>query len=359
MFALSDLALPIVQAPMAGGPSTPALAVAVSEAGGLGLLAAGYKSAAAVRDDIRSVRAATDRAFGVNLFVPAPAPAAPPPLDGYLSEIEPEARRLGVAVGDPRHDDDDWSAKLEVVIAERVSVVSFTFGCPEAATLTALHEAGIAAWVTVTSVEEALEAAGAGADALVVQGVEAGGHRGGFRDDDDSAAGIGLIALLRLVAHAVARPLVATGGIADGAAVAAVLCAGASAAQVGTALMLADEAATTPAQRELLAEPGPTALTRAFTGRRPGAWSTASCASTTRRRRRPTRTSTTRRAACARRPASAETPTRSTCGPVRRTSSPRPGRRARSWPRWPPRPGGASRTCGAGWGEEGGVGASG
>lgn len=267
MFALSDLALPIVQAPMAGGPSTPALAVAVSEAGGLGLLAAGYKSAAAVRDDIRSVRAATDRAFGVNLFVPAPAPAAPPPLDGYLSEIEPEARRLGVAVGDPRHDDDDWSAKLEVVIAERVSVVSFTFGCPEAATLTALHEAGIAAWVTVTSVEEALEAAGAGADALVVQGVEAGGHRGGFRDDDDSAAGIGLIALLRLVAHAVARPLVATGGIADGAAVAAVLCAGASAAQVGTALMLADEAATTPAQRELLAEPGPTALTRAFTGR--------------------------------------------------------------------------------------------
>jgi nitronate monooxygenase len=120
--------------------------------------------------------------------------------------------------------------------------------------------------VTVTSAAEAATAEQAGADALVVQGTEAGGHRGAFVDGDD-AAGTGLLALLRLVARTSALPLIATGGVADGAAVAAVLCAGARAAQIGTALMLAPEAGTPEAQRALMTEPISTRLTRAFSGR--------------------------------------------------------------------------------------------
>jgi nitronate monooxygenase len=120
--------------------------------------------------------------------------------------------------------------------------------------------------VTVTDVDEAREAEGAGADALVVQGIEAGGHRASFVDREE-AEGLGLLALIRLVAATVRVPLVATGGIADGAGVAAVLAAGASAAQIGTAFMLATEAGTHPAHRKALGAGTPTALTRAFTGR--------------------------------------------------------------------------------------------
>ncbi len=146
-------------------------------------------------------------------------------------------------------------------------MASFTFGCPDRSIVDRLHRSDVAVWVTITNVDEALAAAGAGADALVVQGTEAGGHRGGFVEDGSDEGGIGLLALLRVVARATPLPLIATGGVADGAALAAVLCAGASAAQVGTALMLAPEAGTPDAQRAVLAERRPTRVTRAFTGR--------------------------------------------------------------------------------------------
>jgi nitronate monooxygenase len=266
MFSLDHLPEPIVQAPLAGGPSTPELAIAVCEAGGLGFVAAGYKSAEALREQIETVRAATDRPFGVNLFVPSPTPADPVAVRAYLQELEPEARRQGAELGAPRFDDDDWERKLDVVCDQPVAVVSFTFGSPPAAAVDRLHQADISVWVTITHAREAEQAQEVGADALVVQGLEAGGHRGGFADDD-GAGGTGLLALLRVVGRAVSLPLVASGGIADGAAVAAVLCAGASAAQIGTALMLAPEAGTNEAQRALLTEPIPTRLTRAFTGR--------------------------------------------------------------------------------------------
>jgi nitronate monooxygenase len=268
MFELRTLEEPIVQAPLAGGPSTPELAVAVCGAGGLGFLAAGYKRAEAVRAQIAAVRAETDDAFGVNIFVPSPEPVDPKTLSGYLKELAPDVERHEVELGEPRHEDDDWERKLELVCDQGVAVVSFTFGCPDAAVLERLHESGIAVWITVTDRDEALQAQAAGADALVVQGTEAGGHRGGFADSDDAgAAGSGLLALLRVIAGGVPLPLVAAGGIADGAAVAAVLCAGASAAQIGTALMLAPEAGTDPAHRALMTEPLSTDLTRAFTGR--------------------------------------------------------------------------------------------
>ncbi len=266
-FELTALPLPIVQAPMAGGPSTPELAVAVSEAGGLGFLAGGYKRAPAVRNEIAAVRARTSAPFGVNLFVPAAEPTDPAALRDYLNRIAPEAERQGAELGEARFDDDDWDAKLEAMYEERPAVASFTFGCPAASVVNRLHGLGVAVWVTVTNVPEALVVCEAGADALVVQGTEAGGHRGGFVDDGSEEGGIGVLALLRLVARATPLPLIASGGVADGAALAAVLCAGAGAAQIGTALMLAPEAGTAEAQRALLAERRPTRVTRAFTGR--------------------------------------------------------------------------------------------
>ena len=263
---LRTLAEPIVQAPLAGGASTPRLAAAVSSGGGLGFLAAGYKTVAAVRQNIESLRSLSDAPFGLNVFAPpAPAPEAGL-LEAYAAELKPESQRYGAALGEPRHDDDEFAAKFELAREERVPIVSFTFGCPEPSVVGALHEAGCDVWVTVTNVEEAARAESVGADALVVQGLEAGGHRAYF-SDDESAEDLGLLAALRLIAERVEPPLIAAGGVADGAGVAAVLCAGALAAQIGTALMLSPEAGTSEAHRAALAAPGRTDLTRAFSGR--------------------------------------------------------------------------------------------
>src|SRR5581483_10470604 len=150
--------------------------------------------------------------------------------------------------------------------AEPVPVVSFTFGCPPAEVIAGIREAGAEAWVTVTTPAEARIARDAGADALALQGIEAGGHRASFADEDD-AEGYGVLALLRLVATEIDLPLVATGGIADGAGIAAVLVAGASAAQLGTAFLRAPEAGTNATHAAALEAETPTALTRAFTGR--------------------------------------------------------------------------------------------
>jgi nitronate monooxygenase len=238
----------------------------VANAGGLGFLAAGYKTTAAVRYDIHALRALADAPFGVNIFAPpgpAPDPAA---VGGYAATLRAEAERYAVELGDPRHDDDEFGAKVELVREERVPVVSFTFGCPAPELVDRLKTAGCDVWVTVTNPDEAAEAESAGADALVVQGFEAGGHRGYFRDEVD-AAELGLLAALRLVARRVGIPLIAAGGIADGASVAAVLAAGAAAAQVGSAFMLSPEAGTSEPHRDALAREGNTRLTRAFSGR--------------------------------------------------------------------------------------------
>ncbi len=264
-FSISQLEHPIVQAPLGGGPSTPALAGAVSEAGGLGFLAAGYRSVAAVREEIGELRRLTERPFGINLFVPGPALADRGAVEAYASTLKGEAERYGVELGEPVHDDDGWDEKLALFAEERVPVVSVTFGLPSADAVEALHGAGCALWVTVTTAAEAAAAQEAGADALVVQGVEAGGHRGSF--DEGSPGDVGLLALLQLVRSATDLPLVATGGIATGRGVAAVLAAGAAAAQLGTAFMLTPEAATSPAHRDVLRGVGPTSLTRAFPGR--------------------------------------------------------------------------------------------
>lgn len=258
--------VPIVQAPLAGGASTPLLAAAVAGAGGLGFLAAGYKTADAVADDIRALRSLTSEPFGMNVFAPPGSKCDRDAVLGYAERLRSEAERYGVALGEPSHDDDEFDAKLELVIRERVDVVSFTFGCPSLEVVDRLHEAECHVWVTITSPDEALRARAVGADALVVQGFEAGGHRGYFMDRLD-AQDLGLLVLLRLVASRVDLPLVAAGGIVDGASLAAVLCAGAVAAQIGTALMLTPEAGTSAPHRAALRAGGRTELTRAFSGR--------------------------------------------------------------------------------------------
>jgi nitronate monooxygenase len=263
---LNDLDHPIIQAPLAGGPSTPELTAAVGGAGGLGFLAAGYQTAPAMRAEIRQVRQLTDAPFGVNVFVPGTAAVNSGRLSAYLERLQVEADRYGVEVGSADYDDDEWGPKLTVLHREQVPVVSFTFGCPPAEVIASLHDTGAEAWVTVTDLAEAHAAAGAGADALILQGIEAGGHRATFVDRD-GAEGFGILVLMRLVAAEIDLPLIASGGLGNGPAIAAVLAAGARAAQLGTAFMRAPEAGTHPAHREALAEEEPTALTRAFSGR--------------------------------------------------------------------------------------------
>jgi nitronate monooxygenase len=244
---------------MAGGPTTPALVTAALEAGAFAFLAAGYRSADELAVHFAEVRAATDRPFGVNLFVPGPDDADP-------AEIMAYARRVGANPADAHWSDDDWAAKLELVVREAPAAVSFTFGCPPSEVIAALRARGIEAWCTVTTAAEAQLAIAAGADVLVAQGAEAGGHQGSFDDTDDDP--LPLVDLLHAVRSVAELPLVGAGGIATAERVQAVLDAGAVAAQVGTALMLCPEAGTSAAQRAAMHGAEPTALTRAFTGRR-------------------------------------------------------------------------------------------
>ncbi|GAA4876614.1 NAD(P)H-dependent flavin oxidoreductase [Saccharopolyspora cebuensis] len=266
---IAQRSAPVIAAPMAGGISTPELAAAVSSAGGLGFLAAGYLGPDALAERIARVRALTAEPFGVNLFVPG----EPSGLDlaDYQERVAAEAARLGVEPGAAAWDDDHYRAKLELVVSEAIPVVSFTFGLPEPSDVERLHAVGAEVVGTVTTPAEARRAAEVGVDALCVQGIEAGGHRAVLVDDGTSPAGgpeLGLLAALRSVAAEVDLPLIAAGGLARGADIAAVLAAGAVAAQLGTAFLVTDEAGTNPVQRaEVLAGTRDTALTRAFSGR--------------------------------------------------------------------------------------------
>lgn len=264
---LDGLAHPIVLAPMAGGPSTPALAAAVSAAGGLGILAGAYRAPDALRADIEAARRHTRAPLGLNLFVPDRREAPAAAVSAYAERMAAEGARYGAEPATVRtDDDDDWHEKLAIAAEGGVQVLSLTFGCPDPAELGEVRRAGAEVWITVNTPDEAEEAAAAGADVLVVQGIEAGGHQGGWREPDDPPA-LGLVALVRQVSRRVVLPVVAAGGLSDGEAVAAALAAGADAAQAGTAFLRADEAGTHPAYRASLEAGGRTALTRAFSGR--------------------------------------------------------------------------------------------
>lgn len=265
---LRDLEVPVVGAPMAGGATTPALVVAVSGAGGLGSLAAGYKTADQVAADVRAVRADLSVPFALNLFLLEPYVPDATLLSAYSRSLEPEADRLGAQLGEPRWDDDDWRAKLDLVFDLRPEVVSFTFGCPSPDVLRRLADVDVHTTVTVTSLAEGREAADRGATSLAVQGPGAGAHRGSW-DLDATPDPTPLLDLVSAVVAAVDVPVVAGGGLAAAADVAAVIARGAVAALVGTAFLLADEAGTNPVHRAALTDPAfpTTDVTRAYTGR--------------------------------------------------------------------------------------------
>jgi nitronate monooxygenase len=241
----------IVVAPMAGGPTTTDLVIAATGAGALGFLAAGYKTPEAMTREITAVRAATDEPFGVNGR-----------LARYLNS-------LGLALGDASWDDDGFDGKITALLADPPAVTSFTFGCPAARVIRALQDAGSAVVVTVTTAAEAVMAAAAGADALCVQGYEAGAHRGTFVNDDAPGRDHGLLALIRQVVAVTGLPQIAAGGIMGRRQVQAVLAAGAAAAQCGTAFLRSPESGAHPLYKAALADPRytTTTVTRAFSGR--------------------------------------------------------------------------------------------
>lgn len=245
----------VVLAPLAGGPSTPELAAAVANAGGLGFVAAGYLPPDELAVRLRRARELTDGLLGVNLFVPDAEPVDPDALQEYVEELAID----GVELGEPRFDDDWLAEKIDVVLAAGVDVVSTTFGRPPRA----LTDSHLPVWATVATVDDAR---GLEVDALVVQGIEAGGHRGAFDDRDTSD--LPLLDLLGALRAETDLPLIAAGGIGDRASAAEARAAGAVAVQAGTAFLLCPEAGTNDVHRAAIARGGTTAITRAFTGRR-------------------------------------------------------------------------------------------
>jgi nitronate monooxygenase len=266
-FSLTDLSFRVLAAPMTGGPSTPELAAAVTNAGGLGFLAGGFSSAEELADDILSARKLTSGALGVNLLVPQQAGANENQLSAFESALASEAERYGVPVGKPRHDD-EWDVKLDVLCDLRPEVVSFTFGSPTEEQSHRLQGIGVLNLATVTNVREAMIALSYGVDALVAQGPDAGWHRATF-DAVAAPPGDSLDELVSVLAYCFDCPIVAAGGLATPRDVMRMRDAGATAVQLGTAFLLADEAGTNPVHRAALRDPqfSKTVVTRAFTGR--------------------------------------------------------------------------------------------
>jgi nitronate monooxygenase len=270
--ALTDLfPHPIVQAPMAGGVSVPQLAAAVCEAGGLGFLAAGYKTADGMYQEIKQLRSLTARPFGVNVFMPQPEYAESGAVEVYAHQLAGEAAWYETELGDPDSGrDDGFDAKLAVLLDNPVPVVSFHFGVPSPEVFDSLRRAGTYTLVTATTTEEARAVERTGADAVIAQGVEAGGHQGTHRDlPENDGSGIGLLSLVTQIREAVSIPVVAAGGIMRGSQIAAVLAAGASAAQLGTAFLATPESGAHAVHKQALTNPlfTHTELTRAFSGR--------------------------------------------------------------------------------------------
>ncbi len=268
--ALGDLGveLPVIAAPMAGGPSTPEMAAAAARAGSLGFVAAGYKKPDALAAEITAVRSRRIP-FGVNVFVPTPVPVDRERYRDYAALMQREADRFGVDLpADPVEDDDGFAAKIDLLLADPVPVVSFTFGMPDAATIGALRSAGTAVMQTVTSLAEAQAAAAAGVDVLAVQGGEAGGHSGTWTPDRPPPA-MALEELVAQIRGGVTLPIVAAGGVADADRVSGLLGAGADAVAVGTVLLRAEESGASATHRAAIAGAvdTETVSTRAFTGR--------------------------------------------------------------------------------------------
>ena len=268
---LAGIGVPIVQAPMAG-VSTPALAAAVSNAGGLGSIAVGAADVVATRRMLGEVRALTTRPFNLNLFCHRRPRRDAAREARWLEALAPRFQSFGAAA--PARLDEVYRSflgdeeMLALLLDERPPVVSFHFGAPPPAALDALHGAGVRLLGSATNLDEARALEDAGIDAIVAQGYEAGGHRG-VTDPDAPDPRLGTLALTRLLSARCRVPIVAAGGIMDGAGIAAVLALGASAAQLGTAFIGCPESSADDAYRAALASPASahTVMTRVVSGR--------------------------------------------------------------------------------------------
>ncbi|MFD1627491.1 NAD(P)H-dependent flavin oxidoreductase [Azospirillum griseum] len=261
---------PIIQAPMAGGGDSAALVVAVNEAGGFGFVGAAYLSPAQLTERARDIRSRTARPFGVNLFAPQPEPTASATLTGAAVErIAGFYAELGLpAPSAPAYPGDGFAALVPAMLDSGAAVFSVTFGPPPAEVTAAAKARGMRVMGTATTVAEAVALEQAGVDAVIAQGAEAGGHRGGFIGDPATNL-IGTMALVPQVVDAVSVPVIASGGIMDGRGVAAALALGATAVQLGTVFLTCDEAGIPDAHKQaiLSATEDQTRLTRAFSGR--------------------------------------------------------------------------------------------
>lgn len=262
--------LPVAAAPMAGGPTTLALAAAVAGEGAFPFLPGGYRDVADLAADVADLRRRVT-AFGVNLFVPMPRrPPDEGALRAYAARLRPEAEHHGVdvpSVGIGAHDD-GWPEKLALLREDPVPVVSFTFGLPDTRDVTTLHRAGTRVLVTVTTPDEARAAQEIGVDGLVVQGSAAGGHSAAF-DPEQLPRPLPTDELVRAVRAATGLPVVAGGGVHGPESVKRLLRAGAETVAVGTLLLRTEESGASPTHKAALADPRftGTTLTRAFTGR--------------------------------------------------------------------------------------------
>lgn len=262
------LRIPVLAAPMAGGGTTPAMVIAAARAGGLGLLAAGYKAPERLRAEMAAVQEASVP-FGVNVFAPNPVPISDESYRAYAAAVQHEADRFGLRLpADPIDDDDAFGAKIDLLLSNPAPIVSFTFGIPGVPVIRALQKAGTVVVQTVTSRHEAELAAAAGINMLIVQAGVAGGHSGTFTPDRMPDA-VPLGELIEQVTHHVNLPIIAAGGLATPEDVAAVLRVGAKAVAVGTVLLRADESGASATHQAALADPArtETIITRAFTGR--------------------------------------------------------------------------------------------
>jgi len=274
MFSLLDqlgIRLPIIQAPMAG-VSTPAMAAAVTNAGGLGSIGVGAVDPESARAMIREFRGRSAGPLNVNLFCHRPAAAKPATEKAWIERLNPEFEALDAtppaSLREIYRSFVEDSAMMAMLLEERPAIVSFHFGLPRDEWIAELRKAGVVLLATATSLAEARTCAGAGVDAIVAQGWEAGGHRGMF-DPDGPDEQLGTMALVRLLARSVELPVIAAGGIMDGAGIAAALALGASAGQLGTAFIACDESLADDGFRAALADAGnhPAVMTRAISGR--------------------------------------------------------------------------------------------
>lgn len=268
LFARLGIALPIVQGPMTGA-DTPALAAAVSEAGGLGMLGCGMRSPAAMAEAAAEVRRRTAQPFGMNLFVQAmPAPDADTVREA-LDRLTPLYAEFGLQPAVPAQWCEDFAAQFEALVEARPAVASFTFGILDARQVERLQAAGCTVIGTATTVAEARAWAAVGADAVCASGLEAGGHRGTFLAGFEASL-VGTLALVPQCVDALAGlPVIAAGGIMDGRGIAAAQALGAQGVQMGTAFLTCPESAIGPAYRAALAAAGETdtRITRVFSGR--------------------------------------------------------------------------------------------